>query len=86
MSERDVALNIMKLVTTAHKEAAIAERVSGMATPGAYRTQNSTIHTAAANTETRKVNTAVLFLDVRTKWAVIRNIESGKSAKKATDT
>jgi hypothetical protein len=58
---------MMKLVTTAQKEAAIVERVSGMATPGTYLTQNSTIHTAAAKTETRKVNAAILFPDVRTK-------------------
>ncbi len=86
MFKRGSVFNIVIPIMTDHKEAATPESVSGMATPGTYLIQNSAIHTEAAKTETMKVNIAILFLDARTKYVVIRNIENGKSAKKATDT
>jgi hypothetical protein len=84
-ADSDLVLSMIKPVTTAQTEAASAERVSGIATPGTYRTQNSATQTAAARTEAKKVNIAILLLDVRMKDAVMTNIESGKSPKNATD-
>ena len=74
-----------KPITTAHNDTARADRVSGMATPGMYLTENSSIHTSAANNAIASVNEPFAGLAERKYAAVRSSNEIGKSAKKVTE-
>lgn len=70
---------------TVHKDTATADRASGIATPGTYLKENSSIHIRAANKATVSVNQPFARLAER-KYAAVRSInEIGKSAKNATE-
>jgi hypothetical protein len=68
-----------------HNDTAKADRVSGMATPGKYLRENSSILTTGANNAIASVNQPFAGLAGRKYAAVKSSNEIGRSAKKVTE-
>lgn len=75
------SLSILKPKTTDHVDAERPERVSGIATP----LPNGMIQTSAATIAVANVKNPNFVLDVRKKATPIKTVDTGRSAKKATE-